>query len=139
MKVGYTRRSCLIVCLLFCSLGCLFVCLFDFCHKNDLNYKLNILGPLCLWQCFIWKVKREEMYCPRSAKNIDIAIIGSNQKTWIMIMCVKIKLCFRKDIPSYQQVFFRVSTQTPYKPGLVCKYNIQEMELVKGSAHALVY
>ena len=26
-----------------------------------------------------------------------------------------------------------------YKPGLVCKYNIQEMELVKGSAHALVY
>ena len=30
----------------------LFVCLFDFCHKNDLNYKLNILGPLCLWQCF---------------------------------------------------------------------------------------
>ena len=31
---------------------CLFVCLFDFCHKNDLNYKLNILGPLCLWQCF---------------------------------------------------------------------------------------
>ena len=29
----------------------LFVCLFDFCHKNDLNYKLNILGPLCLWQC----------------------------------------------------------------------------------------
>ena len=31
---------------------CLFVCLFDFCHKNDFNYKLNILGPLCLWQCF---------------------------------------------------------------------------------------
>ena len=32
---------------------CLFgvVCFIDFCHKNDLNYKLNILGPLCLWQC----------------------------------------------------------------------------------------
>ena len=23
-----------------------------FCHKNDLSYKLNTLGPLCLWQCF---------------------------------------------------------------------------------------
>ena len=40
-------KNILFVCLLFC----LFVCLFDFCHKNDLNYKLNILGPLCLWQC----------------------------------------------------------------------------------------
>ena len=25
----------------------------DFCHKNDLSYKLNTLGPLCLWQCFL--------------------------------------------------------------------------------------
>ena len=33
---------------------CWFVCLFDFCHKSDLSYKLNILGPLCLWQCFRW-------------------------------------------------------------------------------------
>ena len=48
MKMGYTRTSCLFV----CCFVCLFVCLFDFCHKNDLNYKLNILGPLCLWQCF---------------------------------------------------------------------------------------
>ena len=23
-----------------------------FCHKNDLSYKPNTLGPLCLWQCF---------------------------------------------------------------------------------------
>ena len=37
-------------CLLACLFVCLFVCLFDFCHKNDLNYKLNNLGPLCLWQ-----------------------------------------------------------------------------------------
>ena len=33
------------------------ICLIDFCHKNDLNYKLNILGPLCLWQCFIMRVR----------------------------------------------------------------------------------
>ena len=42
----------LCVCLFVCLLVCLFVWLFDLCHKNDLNYKLNILGPLCLWQCF---------------------------------------------------------------------------------------
>ena len=24
-----------------------------FCHKNDLSYKLNTLGPLCLWQCLV--------------------------------------------------------------------------------------
>ena len=24
-----------------------------FCLKNDLSYKLNTLGPLCLWQCFL--------------------------------------------------------------------------------------
>ena len=29
---------------------CLFICLI--CPKHDLNYKLNTLGPLCLWQCF---------------------------------------------------------------------------------------
>ena len=37
MKMIYTRMSCLFV--------------FYNCHKNDLNYKLNILGPLCHWQC----------------------------------------------------------------------------------------
>ena len=45
-------KNILFVCVFFCLFVCLFVCLFDFCHKNDLNYKLNILGPLCLWQCF---------------------------------------------------------------------------------------
>ena len=43
MKMRYTRMSCL------------FVCVFYNCHKNDLNYKLNILGPLCLWQCFFYE------------------------------------------------------------------------------------
>ena len=57
MKMGYTRTSCLFVCcfvwLFVVLFVCLFVWLFDFCHKNDLNYKLNILGPLCLWQCLL--------------------------------------------------------------------------------------
>ena len=26
----------------------------DFCKKNDLSYKLNTLGPLCLRQCFMF-------------------------------------------------------------------------------------
>ena len=25
----------------------------DFCQKNDLGYRVNTLGPLCLWQCFL--------------------------------------------------------------------------------------
>ena len=24
----------------------------DFCQKNDLRYRVNTLGPLCLWRCF---------------------------------------------------------------------------------------
>ena len=28
----------------------------DFCQKNDLSYRVNTLGPLCLWQCFIWNL-----------------------------------------------------------------------------------
>ena len=40
-----------VVCFFVCLLVCLFVCLIPV-MKNDLNYKLNILGPLCLWQCF---------------------------------------------------------------------------------------
>ena len=33
---------------------------FDFNQKHDLSYRLNTLGPLCLWQCFcfccsIWR------------------------------------------------------------------------------------
>ena len=50
-------KNILFVCLLdylfVCLLFCLFVCLIDYCHKNDFDYKLNILGPLCLWQCFV--------------------------------------------------------------------------------------
>ena len=44
-------KNILFVCLFVVLFVCLFVCLFDFCHKNDLNYKLNIQDPLCLWQC----------------------------------------------------------------------------------------
>ena len=57
MKMRYTRTSCLFACLFVC----LFVCLFDFCHKSDLNYKLNILGPLCLWQCKKKRIKKSAM------------------------------------------------------------------------------
>ena len=67
--MSYTRTFwqfvlCLFV-LFFYLFVCLFVCLFDLCRKNDLNYKLNILGPLCLWQCLIsrwWKILESSYY-----------------------------------------------------------------------------
>ena len=62
-----------------------------------------------------------------------------------------VKTLFRPDMRRQKYIIIKTSQvinkfslkvaqkHATYKPGLVCKYNIQEMELVKGSAHALVY
>ena len=58
MKMRYTRTFCLFV--------YLFVWLFDFCHKNDLNYKLNILGLCASGNVFFnfWGVDQTKITSP---------------------------------------------------------------------------
>ena len=65
----------------------------------------------------------------------------------IIILCLSVyidRISVKKALPKTSQVINKFSLKVAqkhatYKPGLVGKYNIQEMELVKGSAHALVY
>ena len=75
----------------------LFVCLFDFCHKNYSNYKLNILGPLCLWQCLMLFSGIPHLaifrICPY-AHLVDIQYYGGDEEdsskdngTWFITIC----------------------------------------------------
>ena len=100
MKMGYTRTSCLFVCcfvwLFVVLFVCLFVCLFDFCHKNDLNYKLNILGPLCLWQCLylhVWFIGISFLISLNNSLFKNIQHVGAFWYFVICCICVFVYLC----------------------------------------------